>query len=135
MRLLLAALLLTCQFLFAADTKSLALIPQPASVQTTGGDFALTNGFTVSTPTYSDARLHRAIDRAVQRIEARSLPLLQRSGAPAFIVDCKSKGSDIPQLGDDESYSIEVTPQAVTLKSNTVVGAIRGLETLVQLVT
>ncbi len=69
-------------------------------------------------------------------MEQRSqLVLFKTSGAPTFIVDCKSKGSDIPQLGDDESYSLEVTPQEITLKSNTVVGAIRGLETLVQLVT
>jgi hexosaminidase len=135
MRLILAVLLLSCQFLFAADTKSLALLPMPASVQSTGGDFALSNGFTVSTPAYSDARLRHAIDRAVVRIETRSLPLLQRTGAPAFVVDCKSKGRDIPQLGEDESYTIEVTPQRVTLRSNTVVGSIRGLETLVQLVT
>jgi len=98
MRLLLAALLLSSQFLFAADTKSLALLPVPASVQTTGSDYQLANGFTVSTPGFSDARLHRAIDRAVRRMEARSLPLLPRSGGPSLIVDCKSKGSDIPTL-------------------------------------
>jgi hexosaminidase len=135
MRLLLAFLLLSSQVVFAANQPSIAIIPQPASVQTTGSDFQLANGFTVSTPGFSDARLHRAIDRAVRRIEARSLPLLPRSGGPSLIVDCKSKGSDIPQLGDDESYTLEVTSREIALRSKTVVGAIRGLETLVQLVT
>ena len=121
--------------MFAVDAKSLALIPQPASIQTTGNDFALANGFDISTPNYSDARLRGAIDRAVHRTEFRSAPLLQRTGAPKFVVDCKACGSEIPKLGDDESYSLEVTPQQVTLKSNTVVGALRGLETVVQLVT
>jgi len=133
MRILFAVLILA-QLVFAADR--LTLLPVPASAQTSGADFALANGFTIKTDGYSDARLQRAIDRAVRRMEARSVLVLARpSGAPAFIVACKSKGGDLPQLGDDESYSLEVTAQQVVLTSNTVVGAIRGLETLVQLVT
>jgi hexosaminidase len=132
MRILFAVLLLA-QLAFASAP--LTLLPQPASVQTTGADFALANGFAVKTPSYTDARLQRAIDRAVTRMQERTITILPRDGASTFIVDCKSKGSDIPQLGDDESYSLEVTAQQITLKSNTVTGSIRGLETLVQLVT
>src|ERR1700751_5719321 len=109
MRLLPAALPLSSQFMFAVDAKSLALIPQPASIQTTGNDFTLANGFDISTPNYSDAPLRGAIDRAVHGTEFRSAPLLQRTGAPKFVVDCKARGSEIPKLGDDESYSLEVT--------------------------
>lgn len=135
MRLLIAALLLSAQMMFAADTKSIAVIPQPASVQTTGADFALSNGLTVQTPNFSDARLQHAIARAVKRVEGRSQIILARQGAPALIVDCKSKSPEIPQLGEDESYTLEVNAQQVKLTSNTVTGALRGLETLAQLVT
>ncbi len=113
----------------------LNLLPQPASVQTGSGSFTLSAGISISTPHYKDARLQRAIDRAVSRIQARTISILPRNGGHAVVIDVRERGSELPQLGDDESYSLTVNPQSATLKSNTVVGAIRGLETLVQLVT
>ena len=132
MRRLFPVLLLIASPLYAQT--QLSLVPQPASVQAGAETFPLSGGFTIATPGVQDPRLLRAIDRAVNRIEARTASILPRANAPQLIVDVKARGNDIPQLGDDETYTLEITAQQVKLSANQVVGAIRGLETLVQLV-
>src|SRR5207244_895515 len=53
--------------------------------------------------------------------------------AATLIVDVQSAGQTIQSLDEDESYSLSITPTAATLHAATVVGAIRGLETIKQL--
>ena len=55
--------------------------------------------------------------------------------AATLSIECAAAGSAYPKLGEDESYSLEVGAQHATLKANTVLGAIRGLETILQLVS
>jgi hexosaminidase len=55
--------------------------------------------------------------------------------AATLRIECGAAGSAYPELGQDESYSLEIAVQHATLKANTVVGAIRGLETILQLVS
>ena len=47
----------------------------------------------------------------------------------------KEAGATYPKFGEDESYSLEINPEHATLSANTVVGAMRGMETFSQLVT
>ena len=117
----------------------LNLMPVPASIQIGQGQLKLDSSFTIATSGYSDARLVRAIGRLQHRIEARTgvqIPLGVASGSDAVLrIECGSGSPEIPKLGEDESYSLEVGEKAATLKANTVVGAIRGIETVLQLIS
>jgi hexosaminidase len=64
------------------------------------------------------------------------LPLGSAGGeAVTLSIECAALGSAYPKLGEDESYSLEVGTQHATLKANTALGALRGLETVLQLVS
>lgn len=115
------------------------LMPQPSSLTVTSGGFALTPDFRVVTEGFDNPRLDGAISRAIQQLRQKTgLPLsLQApaSGANAqLIIAVKSAGEKIQSVDEDESYSLTVTPSGVRIDAPTVVGAIHGLATLVQLV-
>jgi hexosaminidase len=62
--------------------------------------------------------------------------MLGLKGAAAKLrVDCARAGNGYPALGEDESYTLDVTGEGALLKAPTRAGALHGLETFGQLVT
>ena len=51
----------------------------------------------------------------------------------ALLIETQSAGSAIPKLGDDESYTLEITEKQAKINAPNSVGAMRGLETFLQL--
>ena len=49
------------------------------------------------------------------------------------MIHCEGAGNAIPSVNENESYSLEITDQQARLAAPTVVGALRGLETFLQL--
>lgn len=121
----------------AAQAPAHTLLPVPASVEWTGQRLRLDSAFTVAITGHRDGRLVRAVDRAVRRLEARVAIPMPRSfpgtGPARLAVVVTGPGDAIPTLGEDESYRLDVSASQATLTAATVVGAIRGLETLLQL--
>ena len=113
------------------------LMPVPASVSLSPAQLIVDTGFSVSLSRYSDPRLSRAISRTIARLEMRAgVPLSRRlvSGRTGtLVVDVIAQGFAIPDLAEDESYRLTVSAAQATLTANTVVGAIRGLESFLQL--
>ncbi len=115
-----------------------SLMPVPASVEFGSGRLAVAASFTVAVKGKSDARLSAAIDRTMRRLESRTGFTLQRefAGDPnvaTLVVQAHAPGHTVPSVDEDESYSLVVTEQQATLAAPTVVGAMRGLETFLQL--
>src|SRR5205085_1485127 len=54
-------------------------------------------------------------------------------GSPKLVIRADGAGQKVQGVSEDESYSLEVTSQQAMLRAPTVVGVIRGLETLLQL--
>ena len=80
-----------------------------------------------------------AILRLQQRLEGRTGIVLSLGVAPSekpatLTIAVKTRGEQYPKFGEDESYALEITGDHATLTANTVVGAMRGMETLLQLV-
>ena len=123
----------------ASPTSALNLLPMPASVQIQAGRLDLDGSFTIALTGCSDSRLERAVQRLQRRIEGRTgvgLPLGLTSSTQAVLnVACTADAPQYPRLGDDESYSLEIVPQRATLKASTGTGALRGMETVLQLVS
>jgi hexosaminidase len=112
---------------------SLSPMPMPASVSVSPGEMPIDSTFSVSTPRFSDQRLKSAITRMLKRLGDRTGLVFQTRASGKLIVDVASAGMKVQGLEEDESYSLEITAQQGTLKSATVVGAMRGLETCMQL--
>src|SRR5258708_4507009 len=62
------------------------------------------------------------------------LDLAVDENSATLVIQCERGGSSIPSLGENESYSLEITDKQARLVAPTVVGAMRGLETFLQLV-
>src|SRR5262245_23065237 len=115
------------------------LMPTPAEVHFQSGKLALGASFAVAVSGHNDRRMEAGIDRAMRRLEGRIGMELRRSLATdthgsTLVIECREAGRPVPSIEEDESYSLEVTGGRATLKAPTVVGALRGLETLLQLV-
>lgn len=126
--------LLILALLNAASAAPLPLMPAPAKVTVTGKSLAIDSRFRMAIDGYSDARLRAAVGRFAVRLERQTgVPLTPGNGV-TLRVSCQGRGSEYPALGEDESYRLEVTPEAALLKANTVTGVLRGLETFAQLI-
>ena len=116
----------------------LNLMPVPASVQLQTGRLAITNAFSVATKGYADDRLRGGISRMIRRLAGRTvmtlpLDLAVDESTATLVVQCERAGNPIPSLNEDESYGLEITDKQARLVAPTVVGALRGLETFLQL--
>lgn len=115
------------------------LMPVPAHVEWKTGRVAIEPSMRFAIRGYVDARLRAGVERAMQRLESRTGFDLARDPvddplSAQLVVVCEGPGLQVPGLGEDESYTIDADLQVV-LKANTVVGALRGLETFLQLVS
>jgi hexosaminidase len=115
-------------------------MPVPASVQFHEERLAIDESFKVAVRGHSDTRLTSGIARFVKRLEGRTVlslspGLASDDQATPLIVQCDASGKDVPALGENESYRIDITSRQAILSAPTVVGALRGLETLLQLLS
>ena len=122
----------------AAPTPPPNLMPMPASVKFHRERLAVDGNFRVATRGHSDERLQAGISRFLKRLEGRTVLTLSPTLAPddqttPLIVHCQGAGKAIPGVGENESYRIDITNRQALLTAPTVVGALRGLETLLQL--
>ena len=115
------------------------LMPQPEKLTVAQGGFAVTSSFTVAAPQFRDERLDAGIGRMLHRLEyLTGVPIgkeIQKDAANAsLVIEVKGAGEAVQSVDEDESYSLRVTTSGAKLQANTVVGALRGMETLLQLV-
>src|SRR5215510_13061445 len=122
----------------AAPTPKLNLMPVPASIKFQPERLAVDANFKVATRGFSDARLQAGIYRFMKRLEGRTVLTLAPGLAPddqttPLIIHCDGPGKNIPSVSENESYRIDITRRQALLSAPTVVGALRDLETLLQL--
>lgn len=122
----------------ADSTVTRRLMPVPASVSFEPGRLQIDSAFTVVIRRFHDGRLERGVNRALLRLERRTgvdiPPVSKDTAGASLVIDVDGPGQKIQSVDEDESYSIDVSAQRLTLQANTVVGALRGLETMLQLV-
>ena len=121
---------------------TLDLMPVPAQIELGTSFYTIDENFSVylegdgATP-----RLRRGIQRTLRRLSDRSalffepstfLELEDREDA-AMRVTAEHTGG--LALGEDESYRLTVTEEGIRLQAATDIGALRGLETFLQLLT
>jgi hexosaminidase len=136
MVILICAVVVTAQE--PTPTPKLNLMPVPASVKFQKERLAVNSNFKVATRGHSDARLQAGIARFMRRLEGRTVLTLAPGLAvddqmTQLIINCQGPGQSIPSVRENESYHLDITRRQALLTAPTVVGALRGLETLLQL--
>jgi hexosaminidase len=121
-------------------------MPWPSQVTATSDKFIITQTFTAaisgagSATTKDDARVRDGVTRALHQLFREtgipvSFNLVDEQSAPSLSVVVERKKPGIQKLGDDESYRLSITPDRVRIVATEPLGAIRGIETFLQLVT
>ena len=142
-KLLLTGFVLSCSVITPAMPPTHNLMPAPAALQFSAGRLMLNPGFTVAFRGHDDARLRAGLTRALRRAEERTGLTFARTPAGEFavaadaaatlVIECTGAGAAVPVLGEDESYTLAVTGTQAVLRAPTGIGALHGLETLLQL--
>jgi hexosaminidase len=118
-----------------------ALMPLPAKVEASSGRLLIDGSFQAAAAGVSGARLDAALRRFTARLARQTgMPIglgqLANQAHPTLLVDCGAPSeTSWPALGDDESYTLNVSPEGARLKAATLSGVLRGLETFSQLVS
>ena len=117
------------------------LMPVPRSVKTTGESFRIKKSFTIAVTGNPGDRVYREATRSLRRFDNR-MGFFFKQGIIGVGDNLKSAGLLIEvkrpaeiKLYEDESYQIFSGKQQVRIVANTDLGAIRGLETLQQLIS
>ena len=122
----------------AQPQPQLDLMPMPQTVRVGSGQLVITQAFSVGLTGSKDARLESAAIRFLQRLSRQTaMPLNTRpsDGASATLVIAAEHASkDYPELGEDESYDLQVTPGGARITAPTTLGAMHALQTFLQLV-
>ena len=141
MRIIFAVLMLCSVFVSssAAEPRQLNLMPLPASVQMKAGQLVVDSSFTVGISGHSDLQLQHAVERFLDSLRRQTgMPPLDMKVTDAaqakLVVHSERGGKPVPELGEDESYSLEINPAGAKLDAVTPLGIMHGLQTFLQLV-
>ena len=112
-------------------------MPLPAVLTPAQGALSIGPSFSVALSGAADARLPAAIGRFLSRLARQTgipMPAAKTAAANHAVlrVECAAAGPDYPTLREDESYTLDVTPDGALLKAPTVAGVLHGLETFLQ---
>src|SRR6266705_1247296 len=114
------------------------LMPRPSSVQPGTGSLRLDSSFSVALTGYTEPRLERAVERFLEQLARQTAISLKikpaKSGQATLVLRTDQAGKEIQEVGEDESYSLEVTPAGARLTAPTPLGTLHGLQTFLQLV-
>jgi hexosaminidase len=123
----------------AAEPRPLSLMPMPAKVQLKTGQLVIDASFTVGINGPSDGQLQRAVQRFLDKLRRQTgMPPLDMKVTDAtqakLVVHTERASKAVQELGEDESYSLEISLAGAKLDAATTLGIMRGLETFLQLV-
>jgi len=122
----------------AQSNAALNVMPLPAKVEHTDGSLKIDASFRIVFAGYREPRLEHAglrLERQIQRQTGIVILRANKSGGPATLeatTDRESKA--IQELGEDESYTLDVTPTGAKLHAANPLGMLHGLQTFLQLI-
>jgi hexosaminidase len=118
--------------------ETLNLMPWPKEINANTAKFLINSSVTISVNGKDQGRVRNAAINFLRRLSNRTgvfidygFPLKERNGLIKISFENVAKLT----IHDDESYSLKVNSDTIEIISKTDIGALRGLETLLQLVT
>jgi hexosaminidase len=119
---------------------SMSLMPQPAHAQLGNGQLLIGPTFSVAITGQKEPRLQRAVELFLTQLGQQiGMPpidmLMTNSTGATLVIQCAAGTKSVQELGEDESYRLEITNSGAKLSAPTTLGVMRGLQTFLQLVT
>ncbi len=113
-------------------------MPLPAGAQSGAGSLEVDSSFSVAFAGHTEPRLERAGERFLLQLARQTgLPLALKPAKTAratLVIQADHASKEIQEVGEDESYVLEVTATGAKLTAPTTLGAMHGLQTFLQLV-
>jgi hexosaminidase len=108
-------------------------------VQTGNGRLLIDRNFSVSIAGHHEARLDRAVEIFLGHLcRQTGMPPIDMkvtdSASATLVIQAAGGTKPVQELGEDESYKLDVTDSGAKLNAATTLGVMRGLETFLQLV-
>jgi hexosaminidase len=114
------------------------LMPWPNEISEINSKFLINSDITIAINGEDQGRVHSAAINFLRRLVDRTgifinegFPVKKGKGT----IEISFKAISQLSINDDESYSLNINEQTIKLSAKTDVGALRGLETLLQLTT
>jgi len=114
------------------------LMPWPASLKIGAGQLAISNSFSLAVHG-GDPRLRKAAAIFLNDLRRQTgmLPLdftVTGSAEASLTIHSDRPSRDVQELGEDETYALEISATGAKLDAPTTLGVMRGLQTFLQLV-
>ncbi len=114
------------------------LMPLPASAQPGTGSLRVDSTFSLVFTGYTEPRLERAGERFLRQLARQTgLPLSLKPAKMAkatLVIQTDHASKEIQEVGEDESYILDVSRTTARLRASTPLGTMHGLQTFLQLV-
>ena len=134
---ILACILVFPMTLTAQSQTTLPIMPLPSHVVQGQGQFLIDGNFGVALQGYTGPRLERAKQRFLVTLSRETgIPLWREAqfNPPSFVIKTGGASDAVQQLGEDESYHLEISANHVVLSAPNPLGILHGLQTFLQLV-
>jgi len=123
----------------AQSPPSVYLMPLPAKLQAGNGFLRVDENFRLAFAGYRESRLERAGQRFLEQLHRQTALVFanRETGDPAkatLLVTTEHESRVVQELGEDESYTLDVTLSGAKLHAANPLGVLRGLQTFLQLV-
>src|SRR5271154_610374 len=114
------------------------LTPMPATVTVGAGRLMVPQTFSVAIAGYSDPKLERAAQRFLRDLGRETGYFLNDrladAGHATLVIHADHGSEPVQDLGEDESYILDVSSAGAKLTAPNPIGVMRGLQTFLQLV-
>lgn len=120
-------------------TEQLNLMPWPQNIKLTAGTFALSKNFKVNITGNPNPRIFIGATNFLRRLDGRTglfleqsfLKEVNESPEAELQINCVRNGKI--EINEDESYELKIASNKITINATSDLGALHGLETLLQL--
>ncbi|MGH9501627.1 MAG: beta-N-acetylhexosaminidase [Terriglobales bacterium] len=140
-RTILAVVILCVAFtsMVEAEAQPLNLMPMPAKVQMGNGRLLIDPAFSISIAGHREARLDRAVEIFLSQLRHQiGMPPIDMkvtdSASATLVVQAIGGAREVQELGEDESYRLDISSSGAHLNAPTTLGVMRGFATFLQLV-
>jgi hexosaminidase len=133
------AVMFCLAFTSGAEAQSLNLMPLPAKVQMGSGQLLIGPTFSVSIAGRHEPRLDSAVEIFLGQLGRQiGMPPIDMQIADStnatLVIQATAGTKSVQELGEDESYRLDISNSGARLNAATTLGVMRGLQTLLQLV-